>query len=235
MKIRIYLEKIPITSGIFNIDSDKDIHYLRNVLRCKESDIVYIFSDTKELRTKILNISKKTISFEIIEEEEIREEVKDIVLYCAITKGGTFENIVASVTQLGIKSIVPVVMQHSTMNKLNLERMILIAKESLEQSNGFILPKIMPMINFNTMINASKLEKRTMICGYKSHHNANTYSNTSVEKDSKIGIVIGPEGGFSSEEFEIMQNNDFTFLSIGTRVLKMEVAAISLLSVCMAN
>lgn len=46
-------------------------------------------------------------------------------------------------------------------------------------------------------------------------------------KDSyKIAIVIGPEGGISEKEIEILKNMGTSFVSLGKRILRTETAGI---------
>ena len=42
----------------------------------------------------------------------------------------------------------------------------------------------------------------------------------------KIAIVIGPEGGISEKEIEILKNMGTSFVSLGKRILRTETAGI---------
>eukprot|EP01084_Bolivina_argentea_P207091 353414_1 len=48
-------------------------------------------------------------------------------------------------------------------------------------------------------------------------------------------LLIGPEGGWIDDEIEIFKKNDFNLCSIGNRILRTDVACISLLSILRAN
>ena len=51
----------------------------------------------------------------------------------------------------------------------------------------------------------------------------------------KIGILIGPEGGFEEKEVEAMLGAGAIPLSLGSRILRTETAAITAVSMCMLH
>ena len=53
-----------------------------------------------------------------------------------------------------------------------------------------------------------------------------------MTKDVKeMLFVIGPEGGFSQKEEELLLNNNFNAVTLGKRVLRVETAAIYVASI----
>ena len=54
-------------------------------------------------------------------------------------------------------------------------------------------------------------------------------------KDKKAAILIGPEGGFSSEEAELLTKQAFVVpVSLGERILRAETAAVTSLALWQA-
>jgi len=47
-----------------------------------------------------------------------------------------------------------------------------------------------------------------------------------------VSLLIGPEGGFTSEEEKTIRQKDITPISFGKRILRAETAAISGLTAC---
>ena len=55
-----------------------------------------------------------------------------------------------------------------------------------------------------------------------------------IEKGNSVGVFIGPEGGISQEEIDILGSlNNAKIISLGKRILRTETAAISALSMVM--
>ena len=46
-----------------------------------------------------------------------------------------------------------------------------------------------------------------------------------------INIIIGPEGGFTEEEIDFAGKNGFTIVGLGPRILRVETASITAVSV----
>ena len=53
----------------------------------------------------------------------------------------------------------------------------------------------------------------------------------SAEKPFRIGILIGPEGGFEPAEVELAVKDGWQRISLGRRILRTETAGMALLSV----
>ena len=55
-----------------------------------------------------------------------------------------------------------------------------------------------------------------------------------IEKSEiKIAVLIGPEGGISEQEIELLQKNGAKTISLGKRILRTETASLNLLSCIM--
>ncbi len=55
----------------------------------------------------------------------------------------------------------------------------------------------------------------------------------SIKIGSKVGIFIGPEGGFAENEVEALNQISGKTVSLGSRILRTETAAITAVSMCM--
>ena len=54
-----------------------------------------------------------------------------------------------------------------------------------------------------------------------------------IKSGMSVGILIGPEGGFDEAEIEAALNIGCKVISLGSRILRTETAAISAISMCM--
>ena len=109
------------------------------------------------------------------------------------------------------------------------ERWNSICKEASEQSKRNIIPKVSLPMTLNELVKLNYDKK--LVCSVKQKDNfINKYLQFKDEY-VKIIIVIGPEGGVSDKEEEFLNNNDFISVSLGSRVLRVETAAIYVASV----
>ena len=104
-----------------------------------------------------------------------------------------------------------------------------ICKEASEQSKRNIIPNIYKPINIKEMVKIDSDFK--FVASTKSNIElVSNYLNNN-KNIKKIMVVIGPEGGFSEEEESFLNDNGFTSISFGKRIMRVETAAIYIASV----
>ena len=219
------------------------LHYLAHVLRLKENDIFRIFNDTTgEYSAIIKKIEKKKMLAELL--EKIRElphkEIQNITLYCSPIKKTHFDNIIEKATELGVSVISPILTERTVVREVNIERLKAQCIESSEQSERLTVPKVLQPIPLKKMVsNFTSNNQIILVCAetgdavpiYKA------ISNKQPRTFTEVSIITGPEGGFTSEEFEILRTiPNVLFVRLGERILRADTAAIAALvcwqSVC---
>ena len=104
-----------------------------------------------------------------------------------------------------------------------INRLRKIVKEAAEQSHRNIIPEVTNFITIND------LEK------YKSKNNYICYESEKTLKnincDESITYIIGPEGGFDDNEYNVIKNKGFESISLGKTILRAETAAIFMTSI----
>ena len=119
-------------------------------------------------------------------------------------------------TQIGVAEFLPVITARTNANHINWERMQKIVIEASEQSNRNSVPKILNPIKF------SELDLSDVVF-------ADERAAYGKELPSGAGdvtsILIGPEGGFSEEEFNALDAAGARGISLGKTILRAELAA----------
>lgn len=129
----------------------EDVNHIANVLRMKKEDEVQICNQEtgENYITKIISFSKDKIECEIVKKiiETVESNV-DITLFQGIPKFDKMELIIQKNTEVGVKKIVPVLMERTvvkldekTANK-KIERWQKIAEVAAKQSMRDIIPEI---------------------------------------------------------------------------------------------
>ena len=226
MSYRIYISE-KIISNISIPLSKEQSHYLTNVLRLKDSNIVRIFNDKDgEYEASLSQISKREYS--LLVQKKLRSPFIQQKLSIAISliKNDRFFLALEKACELGITDIYPIICNRSQYSKLNLERAQKCLIEASEQSERFDIPKIYSPQILKSFIKSYDNNK-LIICSEKAKAE-NSLLNLENKKDKDLCFLIGPEGGFDNSEFESM--SDLKHISLCNNILRAETAVISLIS-----
>lgn len=213
----------------------EDVNHIANVLRMKKEDEVQICNQEtgENYITKIISFSKDEIECEIVKKiiETVESNV-DITLFQGIPKFDKMELIIQKNTEVGVKKIVPVLMERTvvkldekTANK-KIERWQKIAEVAAKQSMRDIIPEIENIIKLQDI---TKQDYDEVLVAYENEEKnmlKQELKKLQGKDRYKIAIVIGPEGGISEKEIKILKNMGASFVSLGKRILRTETAGI---------
>ena len=220
-----------------------DVNHIINVLRMKKTDEIQICNqDTGDnYNAEIVNYSKNEVECKIISKiNETTESNVHITLFQGIPKFEKMELIIQKNTEVGIKSIVPGIMER-TVVKLDekiaskkLERWQKIAEIAAKQSMRDIIPQIgnitklkdIDTTEFDAVLVAYENEEHNMLKTELQKLERKIKSNNSSEQQYNIAIVIGPEGGISEKELVMLAEKNAKFVSLGKRILRTETAGV---------
>ena len=212
---------------------NEDVNHIKNVLRMKKEDElqVCVIPEGINYKVKIDSIDKNIICKIIEKIEETTESNIDITIFQGIPKFEKMELIIQKNTEIGVKKIVPVMMER-TVVKLNskdmskkIERWNKIAEIAAKQSGRDIIPEVSSIIKVNEI---HEDEFDAVFVAYE-NEKENTLKNELLKlKDKKekynIAIIIGPEGGISENEIAIFKEKGYKLISLGKRILRTETA-----------
>ncbi len=211
---------------------ESDLHHIKNVMRCKENDQIEVVFD--EIVYICVIISLEPLKLSIIKEQrESKNLGVNLTIAISLVQEQKFDLILQKLTELGVNKIIPLKTERSIVKLDNkkidkkITRWETICKEASEQSKRTNIPKIDNIKTLKEIIN-DKAELK-LICSL----NEKTQYIDNYLKDGiqNILFVIGPEGGFSKEEETFLLNNNFKPVSLGSRVLRVETAAMYVTSI----
>ena len=223
----------------------QDVNHIKNVLRLKKDDVIMICdSDTGcNYKCKIIESTIENILCSIIEKIENHMEDKvQISIFQGLPKSDKMEFIIQKCTELGVKEIFPVQMERcvvkldsKTENKKN-ERWQKIAEAASKQCRRNTVCSINHLIDIKNI--CKMIDNFDMLLVPYENEENNSFKenllkikNKKNDKTPKVGIVIGPEGGFSPEEIDILKQNGASIITLGKRILRTETVAIAMTSV----
>lgn len=219
----------------------EDYNHLKNVLRYRINDILEI-CDENEIRyqTKIESFNENCAICTIQEViEGTTEAPMFVTLFQGLPKSDKMEQIIQKTTELGVSEIIPVQMERSIVKieeknkEKKLERWNKIAFEASKQSGRQKVPVVQEPINFKNIIeNISKYDIVLLLYeNEKSVTIKEALKLNSKETLQRIAILIGPEGGFSAKEIDLLSNvSNVQVVTVGPRILRTETAGLAALA-----
>ena len=196
----------------------------------KAGDLFYFFDGKKEWQAQIIEIQKREVNANVLEEiKNDREPELKVKLYQAIPKKpALFELILQKATEIGVSEIYPLITERTENRKLHkFDRMENILIEATEQCRGIKVPLLHHPI---TLEEAVKNEKNSFLAYEYEEKNAFKKHQTAIGKMKELGVFIGPEGGWSQQEIDFCTKKGVKTFGMGKRILRTETAAISALS-----
>jgi 16S rRNA (uracil1498-N3)-methyltransferase len=238
--LRIYhanlFGQVPEIGTPFLLTPEASLH-VAVVLRRKIGDPLTLFAgDNREFDAVIHRIEKKSVEVIIEAIRPVnRESPCEIHLAQAISKGDRMDFVLQKATELGVHRIYPLFTARSVV-KLDESRAVkkqaqwaAIAVSACEQSGRNQLPGVEPLNSLNHFLQECNTSYKLILDPL-----AKTHWRDAVFDDGAITVLIGPEGGLTSEEISLAQQKGFTAVSLGPRILRTETAAIVILSLLQA-
>jgi len=223
-KIRIYIQPKDINNFIEIKDKDL-VHKIRNVLRLKKEDFLYVFDGQgKEYLYGIEAIAKKSVS---IKRDSLSKSspVPDrrIILGFPLAKEDKIDFILQKATELGVDGFIPFACKRCLKVKVSdekLERWKRIITEALRQSERLWMPSLKEVLDFQEITSVSyKVKLVASVKGEK-------VSSILDGQEEEVFVLVGPEGDFSPSEYNQLEQSNFKFLKLSSHILRVETASI---------
>lgn len=223
------------------LDDDAANHVVR-VLRMQAGEQLELFDGSNHIYQAVISqAEKKSVEVEILSHELAdRESPLKIHLGQVISRGERMEFTIQKSVELGVNTITPLWSERCGV-KLDGERLDKkiqqwqkIAIAACEQCGRNIVPEIRPMMKL-----ADWCAEQDGMLKLNLHPRA-CYSIKSLPQIPEQGVrlLIGSEGGLSPQEIALTEQQGFTDILLGKRVLRTETAAlvaISALQVCFGD
>lgn len=220
-----------------------DVNHIKNVLRLNvDDDIQVCNSDTKENYTcGITKINEKDIECTIFKKlDSISESNIHINVFQGIPKSDKMELIIQKAVELGANEITPVQMKRCVAKidekseGKKIARWQKISETAAKQCGRDIIPKINNVKSIKNICNIID-EYDIVLLAYENEHE-NTLKNELLKlknKNLKIGIIIGPEGGLEKEEVDLLSKSGAKVITLGKRILRTETVALVIIGIIM--
>ena len=190
-----------------------------------------------EYLAQLTEIKKKSALVEITSFEPVsRESSLTTQLVLALIKPDKMDFALQKAVELGVSAIQPVKTERSVINikasrlekKMNHWRGVITS--ACEQSGRTQVPTLLPLLSFQDYLQTPSPALRIAMLP-----TASKTLNQLQTNNESIDLLIGPEGGYTDDEEELLNNNQITAITFGPRILRAETAVISGLAALQIN
>lgn len=213
---------------------ESDIRHIKKVMRMNINDKIEVVYNNKLHICEITSL--EPFNIKVIEKLDEDKKTKiELTVAVALVKEQKMDLILQKLTELGVSRIIPVSMERSIV-KLDKEkfnkkkvRWESICKEASEQSKRTNIPIIEDIKSIKDLTKEDADLK--LVASTKEKEKLLNYYLQSIEDCAKIIMVIGPEGGISDKEEDILVSNGYNRVSFGNLIFRVETATIYVASI----
>ncbi|MFZ1772699.1 MAG: 16S rRNA (uracil(1498)-N(3))-methyltransferase [Rhizobiaceae bacterium] len=215
--------------------SPAQAHYLMHVLRLEEGAELLAFNGRDgEFLVRITSLGKKAVRVAVVEQTRPQPVPPDLLFCFAPLKVGRLDYLIQKAVEMGAGIIQPVLTQHTQNTRVSVEKMQANALEAAEQCGILAVPEVREPAKFAELLAGWDPMRRLVFCDESAETN-NPLPALSAISESRLGLLIGPEGGFSDAERASLRQKSFvTAIPLGPRILRADTAAVAALAVLQA-
>lgn len=219
--------------NIINLNK-KDFNHIKNVMRMKGFEEVFVVMDNKRYLCS-MNEDLKSVTIKEELQTKMKAKKREILLYVPFLQDEKMSLIFQKGTELGVTKFIVVDFEHSKY-KLDidkktkkLERWNKIIVEASEQSYRNDIPVLEKFVSVEEI---KPVKGMNIVCSLDTScvKMISEVLNSDTLCD-KISIVFGPEGGISKSEEDIIVSLGFERVSLGKNVLRTETAGLYVISI----
>ncbi|MBW9063851.1 16S rRNA (uracil(1498)-N(3))-methyltransferase [Rhizobium herbae] len=226
----------PLSMGAVYEASKEQFNYLVNVLRFEAGDAVLVFNGRDgEWRAELSLPSKKRLLLTATEQTRPQPAPCDLHYLFAPLKVGRLDYLVQKAVEMGAGLLQPVMTQHVQGKITSMDRVRANVIEAAEQCGVLGIPQVLEPRKLEDVLEAWPKERRIIFCD-EGDAGQDPLPILASVKETRLALLIGPEGGFSDAERTLLRSLDFvTAIPLGPRILRADTAAVAAMAVIQAS
>lgn len=205
-----------------------DAAHMHRVLRMKEGDDILVCDgQSHEYHAVIVSIDKRDVRAKLLSKEEMQSEPDaHITLFQGYPKAGKLDMILQKGTEIGVARFVPFYSEYGDVKPQaseKKERWNRIVYEAAKQTGRGRIPEVSEAVAWKALsilLAACDL----VLVAYESEEETGLRDIAALQTAKHIGLVVGPEGGFSDAEIDEMKQLGAKIITLGPRILRTETA-----------
>ena len=210
-----------------------EAHHCFRVMRKQVGDNVTIFDGNgREADARISAISKNESRLELFDTRRFPAVLPQLEVAVGIPKGKSFDLILQKAVEMGVNRIQPLVSDQGNVRFMAGEALSKRDKwqrtllEACKQCGQNYLPEVMVPASLDDYLEEIESGGTRIVGALTSETKALKALLAELEVPERVVMMVGPEGDFSSEEYQRIFESGFTPVSLGELVLRTETAVI---------
>jgi len=217
-----------------------EAEHLTRVLRLGTGDTVSVFDGRgHEFVGRVTGTAPRDVRVQLLTQlKPASEAAVAMTLVQAVLKGDKMDEVVRDVVMLGVAAVQPIVTNRTEVTVAALlraervERWRRVALASVKQSRRAVLPEIRLPLSFATVLDEPAAAVRLMLVEPGASVSAQPFSSLRGEGvPSDASILVGPEGGWTSDECAAAVAHGVKLVTLGQRTLRADAVPIAAVSV----
>jgi len=211
-------------------------HYLLNVMRMSAGTQLLVFNGVDgEWLASLVEVSRRKVRLALMTQVRPQPAPCDLVYCFAPLKQGRLDYMVQKAVEMGAGVLQPVLTQHTQMSNIGLDRIRANVIEAAEQCGILAIPEVREVVKLERLIWEWETGRRLVFCDEGADTN-NPVPALQGIVEQRIGLLVGPEGGFSEEERLQLRGLPYvTPIPLGPRILRADTAAVAAMAVIQAT
>lgn len=235
---RLYVEH-PLGAAQTLTLGREQTNYLISVMRMQAGDGVVVFNGRDGAwLARIADPHRKAATLELVVQTAHQTPPSDLWYGFAPLKTGRLDYVVQKATEMGAGIIQPVMTRFTQVGRLRPEKLRAHAIEAAEQCEVLSIPTIEPEIGLDALLagwRATHGLRRLIVCD-EAAPSSSPIEQLGWLEGLSVGLLVGPEGGFSDEERAQLLAQSFVIpISLGPRILRADTAAVAALALVQAT
>lgn len=211
-----------------------DAHHVRDVLRLQPNQWVVVFDGTgREYQAQILSMDRKEIR--VAMRSPVKTDVEpafELAFAQGYLKDKKMDGLVRQLTELGVDRWVPflsrrsIPVPHQKRLEGRYQRWQKISLEALKQCGRNRAMALDPVASFGDALKHARSYDLKIIF-WEASKTATPMDHIINTDPTSVFLMVGPEGGFGSDEIKMAENEGFRVIGLGPRILRAETAALA--------
>ena len=219
-----------IKSDIIKLKDNETLLHIVKARRIKVGENIKFIDNQKMVYfCQVQEINKKYLTAKILSKEISNRTLKyNISLIQSILAPDSQNLLIANATQTGVKKIYPVISDNVSCKKNNnkTEKWQKIVLENFKQCERADIAIVEDVSGLKETLKKFKKEN-VLIFSEKDINISLNNCIKDIDLNSEIAVVIGPEGGFSDNEFEYFKHENYKMISLGLMIYKAPNAVVA--------
>jgi 16S rRNA (uracil1498-N3)-methyltransferase len=238
---RFYLPPERCAGAALRLDG-REAHHALHVLRLKHGELVTVLDGIgNEFMCTVQNASRNVINLSVSLKNFVPAPPCAVTLLVGVPKGKIIEGIIQKAVELGARRIVPILSERVVTQlddegaESKRDKWQQVAIEAIKQCGATWLPKVEAPMTIEQFLARKEVFDLSLVGALQKERRhprevLHEFETKHGRLPQNVGVWIGPEGDFTLDELQAIQNSGVQPVSLGKLVLRVETAAIYCLS-----